>query len=72
MLVGKYDEKLPVLYGGGSQQDEVALDGVVGLGELLVAVLQGQLGAAQEMAHLLVLDVAQLPVGHAQCPQTLL
>lgn len=59
---------LPVLHGGGPQQYEVLLNEVIGLGQLPVSVLQGQLGAVQQVTRLLVLSHAQLPVRHAQCP----
>ncbi|TNN56865.1 hypothetical protein EYF80_032961 [Liparis tanakae] len=52
--------------------DEVLLDDVVRLGQSLVSVLQGQLGAVQQVANLLVLRGTQRPIGDAERPQTLL
>lgn len=62
----------PVLHCGGSQQYEVLLDEVVGLGQPFVSVPQCQFGLAQQVANLLVLCGAQRPVGDTQRPQTLL
>lgn len=62
----------PVLHCGGSQQYEVLLDEVVGLGQVFVSVSQRQFGLAQQVENLFVLGGAQRPVSNTQRPQTFL